>query len=134
MYRERLEILKDWKEYVGRIKAAAEGLLKGCEVHAFGSVISGGLTAASDIDVLVIAESLPKTLMERAKVKGEIERLANLPPYHPRSDTLSNQRRGETQLNLLKGRQGKPECVARLKGRQQKHICLVFEAYKEPGV
>lgn len=83
MYRERSKILNDWKEYIKKVAKAAEDLLKGCEVYAFGSAVSDRLTAASDIDVLVIAESLPKGLMERAKVKGEIERLANLPPYHP---------------------------------------------------
>jgi len=80
LYRERLEILKDWTKYVNEVAKAAESLLKSCEVYAFGSTTNGELTAASDIDILVIAENLPQSLMERAKVKGEIERLANLPP------------------------------------------------------
>jgi len=82
-HRERLEILKSWKQSAGRIAAAAESLLKGCEVYAFGSSVSGGVTAASDIDILIAAESLPKTLMGRAKIKEEMERLAKLPPHHP---------------------------------------------------
>jgi len=83
LYRERSEILKNWKRYVNEVARAAESLLKNCEVYSFGSAVRGKLTAASDIDVLIIAEDLPQNLMERAKVKGEIERLANLPPYHP---------------------------------------------------
>jgi len=83
LYRERLEILKHWKKYVDEVAKAAESLLKSFEVYAFGSTASGELTAASDIDILIIAENLPQSLMERAKVKEEIERLANLPPYHP---------------------------------------------------
>ncbi|MFQ6076556.1 MAG: nucleotidyltransferase domain-containing protein [Candidatus Bathyarchaeia archaeon] len=83
MYRERLEILENWKGYVRRVAVAAVTLLEGCEVYAFGSIISGRRTAASDIDVLVMAESLPDALMERAKVKEDVEKLAGLPPYHP---------------------------------------------------
>jgi predicted nucleotidyltransferase len=41
------------------------------------------MTAASDIDVLIITESLPKTLRERAEIKDAIERTACLPAYHP---------------------------------------------------
>jgi predicted nucleotidyltransferase len=83
LYKERLEILKDWKEYVNKITKAAKDLLQSCEVYAFGSAVSSGLTAASDIDVLIVTENLPNTLMKRAKVKEEIEQLANLPPHHP---------------------------------------------------
>lgn len=68
---------------MNEVARAAESLLKSCEVYMFGSAASGALTAASDIDILVIAESLPQSIMERAKVKEEIERLANLPPHHP---------------------------------------------------
>jgi len=83
LYRERLEILKNWKEYVKRITGATEKLFKDYEVYVFGSAIKGRLTAASDIDVLVITENLPKKILERARVKEKIERLAGLPPYHP---------------------------------------------------
>ncbi|MCP8308005.1 MAG: nucleotidyltransferase domain-containing protein [archaeon] len=83
LYEERLEILKNWKEYVKRIAGVSEKLLEGCEVYVFGSAIKGMLTAASDIDVLIVTENLPKKILERARVKDEIERLACLPPYHP---------------------------------------------------
>lgn len=83
MYRERSKILKNWKENVGNVASAAHSLLRNCEVYAFGSAISGKLTAASDIDVLIIAEDLPKKIMKRAELKVRIEGLANLPPYHP---------------------------------------------------
>ncbi|MGQ9469690.1 MAG: nucleotidyltransferase domain-containing protein [Nitrososphaerales archaeon] len=83
MYRERLEIIKNWKEYLKRITWAAKKFLEDCEVYAFGSAIKGKLIAASDIDVLIITENLPKTILERARVKEKIEKLARLPPYHP---------------------------------------------------
>jgi len=78
LYGERLEILKNWKEHVENIAKAARSLFKECEVYAFGSVVHGTPTAASDVDVLIIVESLPKGLMERAELKGQIERMANL--------------------------------------------------------
>lgn len=66
-----------------KVEKAAETLLKKPEFYVFGSAVNGELTAASDIDVLITTEDLPKTLIERAKIKEEIERLANLPLYHP---------------------------------------------------
>ncbi len=83
MYRERSKILKNWKENVEKVASGAHSLLKNCEVYAFGSAITGRLTAASDIDVLIIAEDLPKKIMKRAKLKVRIERLAKLPACHP---------------------------------------------------
>jgi len=44
LYKERLEILKDWKGYVKKIARTADGLLKSCEVYAFGSAPSNALT------------------------------------------------------------------------------------------
>lgn len=83
MYMERSKILKNWKEHVQNISKAAHSLLRNCEVYAFGSAASRCLTAASDIDVLIIAEGLPKRLIKRAELKVKIEIMANLPAYHP---------------------------------------------------
>mgnify|MGYP001029503469 CR=1 FL=1 len=68
---------------MNEVERAAKTFLKSCEVYSFGSAATGRLTAASDIDILVVAESLPQSIIERAKIKEEIERLANLPFYHP---------------------------------------------------
>ncbi|MDW8063781.1 MAG: hypothetical protein RMI43_06390, partial [Candidatus Caldarchaeum sp.] len=39
--------------------------------------------AASDVDMLIISDEIPETMLERAALKVELEKKAGLPYYHP---------------------------------------------------
>jgi predicted nucleotidyltransferase len=82
---ERAKLLRSWKDWVGRILEASREILspnlKG--VYVFGSAITGRLTAASDIDILIVAENLPKSARARSQLRMEIEERAGLPQVHP---------------------------------------------------
>lgn len=49
----------------------------------FGSVIKGLSTGASDVDILIISDQLPKKCKDRGNLKANIEERADLPLYHP---------------------------------------------------
>ena len=79
----RVKILSEWKPFIPRICTVAKETLGEVRVILFGSTVYGEATAASDIDILVISESLPKTVRARARLKAALEEKAGLPPAHP---------------------------------------------------
>lgn len=82
----RLELRKlasDWHFWLGRISDAAKEVAGSCEVHVFGSVVKGRVTGASDVDVLIVCDQLPKNCKGRGNIKAKIEEAAGLPLYHP---------------------------------------------------
>ncbi|MBY8980050.1 MAG: nucleotidyltransferase domain-containing protein [Candidatus Lokiarchaeota archaeon] len=57
-------------------------VLKESQIYLFGSIIEGNLVAASDIDILIIAE-VPKKHLKRAEIIAIIEEKSGLPLSHP---------------------------------------------------
>jgi len=67
------------REIYERVKGVAESI--GCEAHLIGSWAEGRATPASDIDILVTCRDLPKSMLERGKLKAEILEKAGIPDY-----------------------------------------------------
>ncbi len=96
---QRAEMAKKWREWVPRlVEAAREVLGDDVEVYVFGSAAEGRLTAASDVDVLVVVESPPQDFFELERIKEEVETRAGLPRRHPFEIHLVG--RGEAEFYL----------------------------------
>ena len=76
------EMIKNHKEYLKIINKNIHLVLKESQIYLFGSIIEGNLVAASDIDILIIAE-VPKKHLKRAEIIASIEEKSGLPPSHP---------------------------------------------------
>lgn len=82
----RLELRKltrNWRFWSRRIADAAKEAVGSCKVQVFGSVAGGRITGASDVDVLIVCNQLPKDCKGRGDIKAKIEEAAGLPLYHP---------------------------------------------------
>ena len=104
--REQARLRREWRPLAEAVAEAAEKLLGECEVYVFGSVAEGRQTAASDVDVLIIAEKLPQKPSERRTLKIRIEDEANLPEYHPvQIHLITKEEAKENPIykNILKG-------------------------------
>jgi predicted nucleotidyltransferase len=82
---ERARVLRDWKKWLSRLKKAANEVLNSNLVglYVFGSVVTGNLVAASDIDLLIVTKGLPKSTIARSEIKEDIVDRAGLPLVHP---------------------------------------------------
>jgi len=80
---ERARMLRDWTRYAEAIARAVRELLPDARVYVFGSVVSGKAIGSSDVDILVVARELPKSHLERARIKALVEEKCELPHYHP---------------------------------------------------
>jgi len=82
---ERAKMLRNWEKWVDRILQASREILSSnlAGIYVFGSAVTGRLVAASDVDVLIVAENLPKSARARSQLKGEILEKAGLPLVHP---------------------------------------------------
>ena len=66
---ERLARLLRWREYVEAIARAAEDLLGGgVEAYVVGGAAEGRLTAASDIDVVVVTSKTPRSARDKVRL------------------------------------------------------------------
>ena len=86
LLKARIEINKlasEWRYWSEAIAKAAREVIGSCKVSVFGSVVEGHATGGSDVDVLIVADQLPKSFRERGNLKAEIEVKACLPLYHP---------------------------------------------------
>lgn len=81
--RRRAEMVRRWREYVGVLAEAVRKVLGDADVYVFGSVVTGECVASSDVDVLVVSDRVPESMLERGALKVEIEDAAGLPVYHP---------------------------------------------------
>jgi predicted nucleotidyltransferase len=99
---KRAEMVKNWRKYAVRIAEAVRTILPGSRIYVFGSVVKGESTGGSDVDILIFSESLPRSNLERAKIKVKIEELSNLPPYHPFEIHLADREEGEWYFNRIK--------------------------------
>ncbi len=90
---ERSKILRDWRRWAVKLRKAAEKVLSGnlSGTYIFGSAVKNRLVASSDIDVLIVARDLPKSLIKRSEVKEEIVRESGLPLIHPFEIHLVNE-------------------------------------------
>ncbi|MBO3809951.1 MAG: nucleotidyltransferase domain-containing protein, partial [Candidatus Brockarchaeota archaeon] len=77
------ELARNWRFWSQKTAEAAKRLLGPCEVYVFGSVVKGQATGASDIDILIVSNKLPKDCKGRGNLKAKIEEEAGLPLYHP---------------------------------------------------
>jgi len=77
------EMVKEWRSYAKRVAEAARTLLGTCEVYVFGSVVKGQATGASDVDILIVSDKIPKSCKGKGELKAKIEEEAGLPLYHP---------------------------------------------------
>ncbi|MEM4420382.1 MAG: nucleotidyltransferase domain-containing protein [Candidatus Caldarchaeum sp.] len=76
-------MVRHWREYVGVLAEAVRKVLGDADVYVFGSVVTGESVASSDVDVLIVSERVPESMLERGALKVEVERVAELPVYHP---------------------------------------------------
>jgi len=89
------EALRDWRVLARRVAEAARSILGEVQVVVFGSVVKGGFTASSDIDVLIVSDGMPVGAVGRAELKKSIEELAGLPAIHPVEIHLATRREVE---------------------------------------
>lgn len=71
-----LEHLRRYREIAQRVKTIAQAACAGARVYAFGSVVTGRFTAASDIDLLIVCDELQKE--RSAELKAHIRRAVGL--------------------------------------------------------
>ncbi len=77
------QIARQWRFWSEAIAKAAYEVLGSCNVYVFGSAAEGRVTGGSDVDVLIVADSLPGNFRARGELIAKIEEAANLPLYHP---------------------------------------------------
>ena len=83
LQRLRAEMLKDWRVWAERVAVAAKRFLPRSEVYVLGSVVRGDYVGGSDMDILVVSDRIPESLLKKAEMKRSIEEEANLPVTHP---------------------------------------------------
>jgi len=76
------KMIKNHKEYLKIINKNIKLVLNESKIFLFGSIIEGNLVAASDIDILIIAD-IPKNHLKRAEIVANIEESSGLPLSHP---------------------------------------------------
>lgn len=95
------EMIKNFKKYLKKIDESIKTVLSNSKVYLFGSIIEGNLVAASDIDILIIA-NVPKKHLKRAELIAEIEENAGLPLSHPFEFHLLTQKELDTWIKIYK--------------------------------
>lgn len=95
---ERRKYFQNWKHYATLIKDAVN--LENVEVVVFGSVLEEEHTMASDIDVLIISDDVPKGLDERARILCEISKMLGY--LHPFELHLVTRKESEWYKRLVK--------------------------------
>jgi len=101
---ERAKILRDWRRYVDEIARSAKEILgDDARVYVFGSAVRGELTAISDIDILIVSKRIPRSFMERVKLKLKIMDSSSLPDHSPFELHLVNEREAKLYFHHIKG-------------------------------
>jgi len=101
---ERAKILRDWRRYVDRIARSVKKILgDDARVYVFGSAVRGELTAISDIDILVVSKRVPRSFMERVKLKLKIMDSSSLPDHGPFELHLVDEREAKLYFYHIKG-------------------------------
>jgi len=76
------EMIKNHRKYLKTINKNIKIVLRESQIYLFGSILEGNLVAASDIDILIIAD-IPKSHLKRAEIVANIEEKSGLPLSHP---------------------------------------------------
>jgi len=76
------EMIKNHRKYLKIINKNIKLVLRESQIYLFGSILEGNLVAASDIDILIIAD-IPKSHLKRAEIVATIEEKSGLPLSHP---------------------------------------------------
>jgi len=95
------EMIKNHKEYLKTINKNIKLVLKESQIYLFGSIIEGNLVAASDIDILIIAD-IPKKHLKRAEIIANIEEKSGLPLSHPFEFHLLTQEEFDKWIEIYK--------------------------------
>ncbi len=95
------EMIKNHKKYLKTINKNIKLVLTESQIYLFGSIIEGNLVAASDIDILIIAE-VPKSHLKRAEIIANIEEKSGLPLSHPFEFHLLTQEEFDTWNKIYK--------------------------------
>jgi len=98
-------LLRDWGEWARRIAAAAREVLAGdfLGAYVFGSAARGEAVAASDVDLLIVAKSLPRTRHGRSGIKLDILERAGVPADSPFEMHLVDEEEAEAFLRHAHG-------------------------------
>lgn len=97
--KERRKYFQNYKRYAKLIKGAVN--LEDVEVIVFGSILKDEYTMASDIDVLIISDNIPKGLNERAKMLCKINDVLGY--LHPFELHLVTKKESEWYKRLIGG-------------------------------
>jgi len=89
------DMLKEWRMWAEKVARATERILPKSEVYVLGSVLGGDYTGGSDIDILIVSEMIPDSLLKRAEIKSSIEEEANLPLIHKMQIHLTKREEAE---------------------------------------
>ena len=95
------EMIRNHKEYLKEINKNIKLVLREAQIFLFGSVIEGNLVAASDIDILIIAD-IPKKHLKRAEIIADIEEKSGLPLSHPFEFHLLTQEEFDKWIEIYK--------------------------------
>lgn len=68
-----IQYLKKWREVAEQVKSIIKNFDPKAEVYVFGSVISGKYTGASDLDILIITNTIDKKYDIMVEVYKSIE-------------------------------------------------------------
>ena len=99
----RTEMVRNWRVWIEKIARIVKELLPDAEIYVVGSVARGDYVASSDVDVLVVAPSVPSDLRKRAEIKVLIEDKLQLPYYHPFEIHLLRPEEAEPYLRRARG-------------------------------
>ncbi len=95
------EMIKNHKDYLKTINKNIKLVLRESQIYLFGSILEGNLVAASDIDILIIAD-IPKSHLKRAEIIANIEEKSGLPLNHPFEFHLLTQEEFDTWSEIYK--------------------------------
>jgi len=95
------DMIKNHKKYLKIINKNIKLALKDAQIYLFGSILEGNLVAASDIDILIIAD-VPKKHLKRAEIIANIEEKSGLPLSHPFEFQLLTQEEFDTWNKIYK--------------------------------
>jgi len=100
---ERASILRDREKWVSKIKEAANEVLASnvIGIYLFGSAVTGKLVASSDIDLLIVAKNLPKSIVSRSELKERIIDKSGLPLIHPFEIRLVDENEAKTYFKHI---------------------------------
>ncbi|MBY9004765.1 MAG: nucleotidyltransferase domain-containing protein [Candidatus Lokiarchaeota archaeon] len=95
------EMIQNHKKYLKIINKNINRVLKDPQIYLFGSILEGNLVAASDIDILIIA-NVPKNHLKRAEIIASIEEKSELPLSHPFEFHLLTQEEFDKWIRIYK--------------------------------